>query len=72
MLRDFRFEASAPLKTSLHLSDLFQVRVVHEKPVEAFQNTRRNMLAMLQLQYSLANPLAELPKYLNPGRELRR
>ena len=72
MLRDFRGEAPAPLKPSLHLSDLFQVSVVHQQPVEVLQNTRRNMLAVFYLQYSLTNPLPELPKFLSAGRELRR
>ena len=49
-----------------------QVRVVHKQPVEVFQNTRRNMIAIFHLQYRLPNPLPELPKFLSTGREPRR
>jgi len=72
MLRNLRSEVPASLKPSLPLSDLLQVRVVQEQPVEVLQNTRRNILALFSLQYSLTNPLPELPKFLNAGRELRR
>jgi len=72
MLRNLRSEVPASLKPSLSLSDLLQVRVVQKQPVEVLQNTRRNMLALFSLQYSLTNPLPELPKFLNAGRELRR
>src|SRR5215831_4299709 len=72
MLRNLRSEVPASLKPSLPLRDLLQVRVVQKQLVEVLQNTRRNMLALFSLQYSLTNPLPELPKFPTAGRELRR